>query len=103
MLFEYTSMVPRRRGNTGRIPISPDVRFWCKVRALDNGCWEWTGYLQPNGYGRLNVGSRMTLAHRWAYERLIGPIPRGLQSDHLCRNRACVNPLHIEPTTAREN
>jgi len=79
------------------------ARFWAKVRVLENGCWEWAAYRSLKGYGVTGVGRRAVYAHRWAYERLIGTFPLGLQSDHLCRRRACVNPTHIEPVTSREN
>ena len=79
-------------------------RFWAKVRVLDNGCWEWTGGQFPNGYGAFHITHKGTVyAHRWSYEHLVAPIPNGLQSDHLCRNRPCVNPAHIEPVTCAEN
>ncbi len=81
-------------------------RFWEKVdvRELEPGaCWEWTAHLMPNGYGRLRSNGRQVYAHRLAYELLVGPIPKGLHIDHLCRNRACVNPAHLEPVTCREN
>ena len=68
------------------------------------GCWDWTGYVMPNGYGKLTIpGSRSNLAHRLMYEELVGPIPKGLDIDHLCRNRACVNPEHMEPVTRQIN
>lgn len=63
-------------------------------------CWPWTKYVAPNGYGR---AGRNQQAHRWVYEKIIGPIPEGLTLDHLCRNRSCVNPWHMEPVTMREN
>lgn len=66
-------------------------------------CWEWTGHKYGNGYGAITHRGRQVLAHRWAYEHFIGPIPEGLTIDHLCRNRACVNPAHMEPVTGREN
>lgn len=62
-------------------------------------CVEWSGHRDRDGYGKSN-GKR---AHRVAYEREVGPIPDGLQLDHLCRNRACVNVAHLEPVAPREN
>jgi len=69
------------------------------VTELSVQCWPYRGYLNPDGYGNTHgVGT-----HRRVYEALIGPIPAGLQLDHLCRNRACYNPSHLEPVTQQEN
>lgn len=85
-------------------------RFMTKVsRDPLTGCWNWTAYVQPNGYGVFGVGSRTdnsrrrVLTHRWSYEHFVGPIPAGLTIDHLCRNRRCVNPEHLQVVTYRTN
>lgn len=68
------------------------------------GCWNWTAAIDPvSGYGRISVEGSTGYAHRVAFEILVGPIPDGLTIDHLCRNRRCVNPVHLEPVTQREN
>ncbi len=79
-------------------------RFWSKVEVIGSGCWEWRGGLATNGYGRFNLGNGKSVpAHRITYNLLKGDIPEGLEPDHLCRNRKCVNPDHIEAVTRREN
>jgi hypothetical protein len=81
---------------------STEERFWSKVRRTET-CWEWTAGKKPAGYGAFADGYTTVLAHRFAYELLVGPIPEGLHIDHLCRNRACVNPAHMEPVSTAEN
>jgi hypothetical protein len=79
-------------------------RFDAKyVRHPLTGCWLWTACTNAFGYGTLWVNVRPMLAHRVAYELFVGPIPEGLNLDHLCRVRRCVNPAHLEPVTQREN
>lgn len=83
---------------------TPDELFWSKVDATGD-CWEWMGS-RHLGYGQWHTprpAHLVVLAHRHVYELLVGPIPDGLQVDHLCRNRACVNPDHIELVTHRVN
>ena len=72
---------------------------------VDNGtgCWLWSGALNRQGYGTAFGGRDKRLAHRFMYELHIGPIPTGLELDHLCSQPACVNPAHLEPVTHAEN
>lgn len=78
-------------------------RFEESIAPGDNGCWQWAGYGNGLGYGVLHSAGRKVYAHRWSYEHHIGPIPDGLELDHLCRNRGCVNPWHLDPVTSRVN
>jgi hypothetical protein len=78
-------------------------RFWEKVvRDPDSECWFWTGGT-AFGYGNFWLNRKGRMAHRVSYELNVGPIPEGLQIDHLCRTPLCVNPAHLEPVTIREN
>lgn len=77
-------------------------RFTVKALPLDDGCWLWCGYVMPNGYGQFRTNDS-SLAHRFAYTAHVGPVPDGLDLDHLCRNRWCVNPAHLEPVSRSEN
>lgn len=78
-------------------------RFWSKVTQTGDDCWTWTGALNTNGYGQWGIGGVSKSVHRLAYEAFVGPIPDGLVLDHLCRNRACCNPAHLEPVTQAVN
>jgi hypothetical protein len=88
------------------MPMNEQVasRFWPRV-AKDgpDGCWEWQGCCVKTGYGQIRVGKKLAAVHRLAYEDAVGPIPEGLEIDHLCHNRRCVNPKHLEAVTHRVN
>ena len=81
-------------------------RFWEKVQKTET-CWLWTGTMPEHGYGAIyrsrQVGKGRMAAHRVAYEMFRGPIPHGLTIDHLCRNRRCVNPDHLEAVSLAVN
>lgn len=89
------------------------IRFWSKVdrngptpatRPGLGPCWQWLAGLTAQRYGGFHpTKGTFVLAHRYAYELTVGPIPAGLVVDHLCRNRACVNPDHLEPVSNEEN
>lgn len=91
------------KGVWARKPI--EQRFWEKVDKTSNpdGCWVWLASCGSHGYGQIGSHSTVMLAHKFAYESEVGTVPIGLQLDHLCRNRKCVNPAHLEPVTQQEN
>ena len=79
-------------------------RIKAKVHVTETGCWEFTGCrLRGSGYGRVGWDGRLWLTHRVTYTFLVGPIPDGLEIDHLCKNKPCCNPAHLEAVTRSEN
>lgn len=87
----------------GRPKVDPIETLHKGISVTRTGCWQWSGALNRDGYGVLTVDRKPYRAHRFAYERLVGEIPDGLELDHLCRNRACVRPSHLEPVTPQVN
>jgi hypothetical protein len=97
---------------TSRVVGDDKSRFWFYVdkdgpipdiRPDLGRCWMWTGATNSDGYGILKMKRRTAYMPRWSYEHHVEPIPEGLEPDHLCRVRACVNPDHLEPVTHKEN
>lgn len=77
-------------------------RFWTKVEKTKT-CWLWTGAKIKRGYGHFRMPTGVQMAHRVAYELLVGPVPEKMDLDHLCRVHSCVNPSHLEPVPHRVN
>jgi hypothetical protein len=102
-------------GGPERIVGDTERRFWAFVKKGD-GCWHFSGSIASNGYGRFFTTDGVVAAHRFAYEETVGPVPDGLDLDHLCHNRdrscpggwdcahrRCVNPAHLEPASRSLN
>lgn len=85
-----------------RRSLTPKERFFEDV-VMNDGCWGWIGPSHRLGYGRLSINRKTVWAHRYSYELFVGPIPAGMEIDHLCRTPACTNPDHLEPVTHLEN
>ena len=99
---------------TGPKATDPTIRFDAMVDfagptpdGFDTPCWLWVGGKKPQGYGVFQTGGLVARkthnAHRWNYERFVGPIPDGFHIDHLCRVRNCVNPAHLEAVSPKVN
>lgn len=89
----------------GRHDIPLAERLTMQMTVTDAGCWQWRGATTApvNGYGRVRVDGRKTLAHRASFELFVRAIPLNLTLDHFCRNRLCLNPSHLIPKTQHGN
>lgn len=87
---------------TRGLPLEERLRLHVVYEPM-SGCWLWDGYQDPQGYGRLKVAGVSRLAHRVSHELFIGPVVDDLTVDHLCLNKSCVSPWHLEAVTKAEN
>lgn len=101
--FEIQLRSTKRPQRRPRLATDPLVRFERLYARNRKGCWLWTGALTDKGYALFWSGTKTVLAHKWRYEFQNGLVPKGLQLDHTCRRRHCVNPGHLEPVTGSVN
>jgi len=94
----YTKGAPRKfvAGHNRRCKLTYTIN-------PDTGCWVWDGSVNTSGYGQFRRNGKMTVAHRYFYEQLVGPVPDGLDLHHTCEIRNCVNPTHLVPLTTKEH
>lgn len=78
-------------------------KLFAKTKRSESGCLEWQGCLSASGYGRIGIEKKTFRVHRVAWEMVRGPIPEGMVIDHLCRNKKCCDPEHLEVVTQKEN
>jgi len=111
---EQTRLAPHDRADRGSIAGEPmpflyrhsrraTFFFWDHVDKQADGCWIWTGRVSERGYGYIGEGKRRRRVHRWLWERERGPIPDGMELDHVCQNKLCINLDHLEVVTHAEN
>lgn len=93
---------PLQPPQTGGITFKDEYRFWSKVLVVGE-CWEWQAGLHEKGYGLFYFHGKIVRAHQFSWLYFYGQIQPGLQPDHLCRNRGCVNPAHLEAVTSKLN
>jgi hypothetical protein len=99
-------VIKKRNPKNGRIEKThPAVRFFMNVEVVESGCWEWRGRIEKNGYARFYDGEKRIPVHRWMYREVVGElgVPPDMTIDHICGNRKCVNPQHLEQVSMREN